>query len=123
MRDAHLSDMSVDQLVGRIAKLAAEQDIRLLDNNVAAANRLYDQMQAIAMELKSREGDQRKALLVLYDHPNMRVRLVAATKTLAIAPQAARKKLEEIKASGWLPDSGEAGMSLRGLDDGTFKPT
>lgn len=119
----NLTEMSADQLANRLAEFAVEQDNSLLGNDFAAANRQYQHMQDIAIELKSRPGDQRRALTVLYDHPNIHVRLVAAKKTLAIAPQAARRLLEDIKASGWLPDSGDAGMCLRALDDGTFKPT
>lgn len=123
MKRVSLRGASVDQLVDQLANLAVEQDSRLLENDIAAANRLYDKMHEIAMELKSRPGDQRKALMVLYDHSNMHVRLVAAKKTLAVAPQAARRQLEKIKASEWMPDAGDAGMCLLNLDNGFFKPT
>ena len=123
MKGINLSDMSVDQLVNQLADLAVEQDVRLLENDVAAANRLYDEMHEISTELKSRPGDQRTALMALYDHSNMHVRLVAAKKTLAVAPRASRVQLEQIRDSGWMPDAGDAGMCLRNLDDGIFKPT
>jgi hypothetical protein len=80
-------------------------------------------MQAISQELKGRSEDQRRALLSLYHHPNMQVRVKAAKATLAVAPRDARKALEEIKASGWQPQALEAGMSLWNLDRGIFKPT
>jgi hypothetical protein len=123
MTDINLKESNVNQLVDRVAILAAEHDDCLLDNNIASANRIFDRIAEVVAELKSRPGDQRKALMVLYDHSNMHVRLFAAKYTLAVAPQAARQKLEEIKESGWLPDAGDAGMCLLNLDRGIFKPT
>jgi hypothetical protein len=63
-----------------------------------------------------------KRVLTLYDHPNMQVRVKAAIKTLGVAPEAARKVLEAIRASKWQPQAMDAGMILRGLDDGEYKP-
>jgi hypothetical protein len=63
------------------------------------------------------------ALMDLYGHPNMQVRLKAAKNTLAVAPQAAREQLEAIVASDWQPYAGDAGMCLWALDEGIFKPT
>lgn len=77
----------------------------------------------VANELKRREGDERSALLRLFGHPNMQVRLQAAKKTLAVAPVEARAQLEAIAASKWFPQAGDAGMSLWNLDNGVFKPT
>lgn len=118
-----LKTMTSEELVARLAHHAIEQDAKLLDNDTAAVNRLYDLMQDIATELKSRPGDQRSALVTLFAHPNIHVRLVAAKKTLAVSPLAARQQLEVIKTSGWLPDCGDAGMCLLALDQGIFKPT
>ena len=50
-------------------------------------------MAGVANELKARDGDQRTALMTLYDYPNMQVRLKAAIHTLAVAPTAARQQL------------------------------
>ena len=52
----------------------------------------------------------------------MQVRVKAAIKTLGVAPEAARKVLEAIRASKWQPQAMDAGMILRGLDDGEYKP-
>ncbi len=80
-------------------------------------------MWAIERELKQRPGDERSALLLLYGHPNAQVRLQAATATLAVAPDAARKALQELANSKNYPQSGEAWGHLRNLDSGFFKPT
>jgi hypothetical protein len=118
-----LQHLSADELVNRFAVLAVEQDTCMLENNISGANKLYDRMQNIAMELRSRQGDKRTALLSLFEHPNMQVRVTAAKKTLAVAPEAARKQLEAIVASDWQPYAGDAGMCLWALDEGIFKPT
>jgi hypothetical protein len=47
-------------------------------------------LEEIKRELKPKPGDHRFALLPLYDHNNMQVRVKAAKATLAIAPEAAR---------------------------------
>lgn len=122
MRAAVLSKMATEKLVQLFAELAVEQDRALLLRAISTVNKLYDRLEAIKSELKSRPGDQRSALLPLYNHKNMQVRVKAAKATLAIAPQAARAQLEAIRASGWQPQALEAGMSLGFLDDGVYKP-
>jgi hypothetical protein len=73
-------------------------------------------------ELEARQGDQRRALLSLLDHRNMRVRLNAAKAVLAIEPERARGVIEAIAKSRHFPEAGHAGMTLKFLDDGSFKP-
>ncbi|TAK50335.1 MAG: DUF2019 domain-containing protein [Xanthobacteraceae bacterium] len=114
--------MSVDQLIARFAEIGVAQDYALLGRETARYNRLFDQMHAVVDELKGRPGDERRALLKLYDHPNMQVRLKAATNSLAVAPVAARQMLEAIKASNWPPQAGTAGMTIWNLDEGIYKP-
>jgi len=104
-------------------QIAVAQDNALLEGETAKFNRLYERMKEVSDELKGRTGDQRGALMALYGHPNMQVRLKAAIHTLALAPVEARQALEIIASSKWFPQAGDAGMCLFGLDDGTFKPT
>jgi Domain of unknown function (DUF2019) len=47
----------------------------------------------------------------------------AALSTLALEPRTARMVLEAISLSGRQPQALEAGMALRFLDRGVFKPT
>lgn len=123
MKRVKLSQMTTEQLVQMFAELAVKQDVALLYRAQREVNRIYDKIELVKSELKSRPGDQRSALLPLYNHKNMQVRVKAAKATLAIAPAAARAQLEVIKASGWQPQALDAGMSLRALDDGVYKPT
>lgn len=123
MKTLKLGTATVDELVETFVSLCIAQDRELLRGDVPAINRLFDQIEVVKQELKSRPGDQRGALVPLYQHDNMQVRLKAAKATLAVAPEAARKALVEIKATGWQPQAGDAGMSLWNLDRGVFKPT
>ena len=118
-----LKAMSVEQLVERFTVLSLGQDEALLKDEIVKFNVLYDQREAVEQELKAREGDQRKALLSLYGHQSMQVRLNAAKSTLAVAPEAARCELRAIAASREYPQAADAGMCLRNLDEGIFKPT
>jgi hypothetical protein len=115
--------MTVAQLVGRFTAVALAQDESLLINDIAKATKLYWQLKEIEGELKARRGDERRALLKLYNHANMQVRLKAVKATLAVAPEVARQELQAIADSREYPQAGEAGMSLRNLDRGIFKPT
>lgn len=123
MKQASPRHMTIDQLVQHFADIALEQDEALLMNDIAEVNRLFWQLEEVEAELKLREGDQRRALLGLYDHPNMQVRLKAVKATLAVAPDMARRALQAIAESREYPQAGEAGMSIRALDRGVFKPT
>ena len=123
MRQEQLRRMTPDQLVERFESHALDQDKALLRNEIAKFNVLFRRMRAIEEELKSRPGDQRRRLLNLFGHANIQVRLTAAEATLAVAPEAARQMLETIASSRKFPHAGHAGMTLAGLDDGTFKPT
>jgi len=123
MKRNDFSEMTVDKLVDRFASITLAQDRALLMDELSTFNRLFAEMEAIKEELKGRAGDQRRALITLYDHPNAQVRLKAAKATLAVAPDAARSALKAIADSKHYPQAGEAGMSLWNLDRGVFKPT
>lgn len=122
MKHRNAAVMSVGELVKRFVEISVAQDQALLEDDTAEFNRLYDQKVAILKELKSRDGDQRRSLLPLYDHPNMQVRLNAAKATLAVDPITARRMLETISTSRRFPQAGDAGMCLWNLDRGVFKP-
>jgi hypothetical protein len=123
MSKQDLRNMATPDLVALFARVVVGQDEALLGSQRARFNRLFDEMKEISNELKSREGDQRIALLQLFEYPNMQVRLQAAKLTLAVAPVEARAQLEAIAATHWFPQAGDAGMSLSNLDRGIFKPT
>jgi ParB-like chromosome segregation protein Spo0J len=118
-----LEELSVDELVDHFVEIGLAQDKADLYGEIAKFNRLFEQMQDVVQELRSRAGDQRRALLALYDHPNLQVRLKAVKNSLALAPGEGRRVLQAIRESRDYPYAGEAGMTLRALDEGIFKPT
>jgi hypothetical protein len=65
-----LDNFTVEQLVERFTSITLDQDRALRSSNHGRFNRLFDDMEAVKRELKTRDGDQRRALLPLYDHPN-----------------------------------------------------
>jgi cytochrome c oxidase assembly protein Cox11 len=122
VKNTNLDNLTIVQLVERFAALGIEEDKAVFDDDNAKYNRLYWQMDAVKQELKRRPGDEQRALLPFFDHPNMWVRLMAAKGTLAVAPEAAQKMLQAIEAWGRQPYAGDAGMCLVNLDRGIFVP-
>ena len=122
MKNIDLDKLTITQLVERFTALGVEEDKAVFDGDNAKYKRLYWQMDAVEQEMKRRPGDQRRALLPLFDHPNLWVRLMAAKTTLAVAPEAARQMLQAIESWGRQPYAGDAGMCLVSLDRGIFVP-
>jgi hypothetical protein len=117
-----IRDASVTELVGRFQAIALAQHDASLNYQIARYNRLYDRMTEIEDELRSREGDQRRALVPLLASSNVHVRLKSALTTLAVLPTLARKALESVRDFGELPEAADASSMLRSLDDGTYVP-
>ncbi len=114
-----LSNLTANELIDEFTKNA----LGMYDSERLMQPRKYDQF-CLALidvnnELKNRPGDGRFALIKLYSHPNIQVRLSAAKLTGGINPAGARKVLEKIAASRCFPQAGVAGMSLEFMD-GTF---
>jgi hypothetical protein len=101
----NVKTMTVDELVEQFVAIAVYQEKAIFDGETAKFNRLYDQMEEVRKELKSRPGDQCQALLPLYAHANTQVRLRAALATLENEPGAARKVLEGIANSRRDPEA------------------
>jgi hypothetical protein len=114
---------SVHELVAQFVSIGLAQYDALYVVDVKKYNRLYRNMEDVVTELKQRQGDQRRALLPLLDHPNLQVRMKAAHAVLAISPALARKALESVRASEIMPQAADAGMSLIALDNGTYVPS
>jgi hypothetical protein len=104
-----LKSLTVDELVDRFAEIGVAQDTALWDalgkSKNPKFNRLYWEMDAVDKELRARGRDARLALLRLYNHKNIQVRLKAAMRTLGVAPVEARKLIEQISASKIYPQA------------------
>jgi hypothetical protein len=121
MKGADLTMMSVAQLVTRFTDLAIAQYKAELKGEIGEYNRLYDAIVAVKDELGSRAGDERRALVSLFRHPNSQVRLMAAQWALAVAPAAARQTLQEISDRNEYPQAAYARQTLMALDRGDSK--
>lgn len=122
MKGVKLQELTIDELVKRFAELGIAQDNAELYGEIPKYNRLFKEMEAVDQELRARGRVARLALLRLFNHSNMQVRVQAAIDSLGVAPESARKVLEAIRASKWQPQAMAAGMILRGLDSGQYKP-
>ena len=111
---------SVQELVARFVSIGLAQYDALYVADTKKYNRLYGQMERVVNELRSKQGDQRRALLPLLDHSNLQVQMMAAHAVLAIAPALARKAFESVHQSGEFPQAANAGMTLIALDNGTY---
>jgi hypothetical protein len=111
---------SVQELVAQFVSIGLAQYDALYVVDVKKYNRLFGKMENVLNELKHREGDQRRALLPLLDHPNVQVRMKAAHAVLAISPLLARKAFENVRDSQIYPQAMYAGMTIRALDNGTY---
>ena len=118
-----LSDLSIEELVEKFTEITLAQDDAIMRDENAKFNRLFKQMVDVEDELRSRDGDQRRTLMELYDPPNPQVRLAAINATLAVAPKRARRMLKILADSGAHPQAGDAGMALWALEKGISKPT
>jgi len=123
MKEPELKSMSVSQLVEAFTKIALAQDAAIMRDENAKYNRLYDLMENVEQELKQRPGDQRRALVSLFDHTNPEVRLKAALATLAVLPKAARQVLVVLDERNALPQAADARGMLDALQDGSYTPT
>jgi hypothetical protein len=118
-----LRGLTIGELVERFVDIAIAQDHASIRQETSKYNRLYDQMEDVEAELKGRDGDQRRVLLSLYEHPNAQVRLKAAIATLAVAPESARAVLKGIIDRNEYPQAADARGMMRALDEGTYTPT
>jgi hypothetical protein len=123
MTQNELETFSNEELVEKFAEMSVAQDRAMLYEKQATVNELYWEMKAVDDELRKRGREARLALLRLYEHPVRNVRLNVAKCTLAVAPVAARRVIEEIARSGVMPEAADARGCLRNLDNGVFKPT
>ena len=115
-RGIKLANMTIEQILALYAEVGIAQNAAERKGQIARFNRLADSNSKIIKELMSRPGDQRLALLQLYNHPDIQVRANAARDTWDVAQVESRRKLEELADSKWYPQAGEAGMNLSILE-------
>lgn len=109
------------QIEGRSKSWEERRKAELM-GEISKYNSLYRQMDDVDQEFRRRGATARLASLRLYSHPNIQVRLKAAIRTLAVAPDAARIALQEIKETHSYPQAADASLFLRDFDNGSYKP-
>ncbi|CAN5416134.1 hypothetical protein BH11PSE4_BH11PSE4_25540 [soil metagenome] len=117
-----IRSQTIPQLVEQFRALALAKSEAIATERATRYNRLYWKLDAVEKELRSRKGDQRRALALLYDHPNPQVRLDAAIATLVVFPDQARAALQMIIDRDEFPQAGNAGFTLLYLKEGRFVP-
>ncbi|MCX7318356.1 MAG: DUF2019 domain-containing protein [Hyphomicrobiales bacterium] len=122
MKRPDISHQTVLEIVEQFQALSLARGHALVGGEIAKVNRLYLKIDALKTELKSRDGDQRRALHALYNHPNPQVRLEAANATLVVLPKESRAALQMIIDRREFPQAGDAGFTLLYLSDGRYVP-
>ncbi|WP_295855349.1 DUF2019 domain-containing protein [Tardiphaga sp.] len=122
MTTADLSSRSVPELVEQFRRLALAKGEASDNGQTAKFNRLYGKLDAVQQQLRSRPGDQRRALVELYDHANPQVRFDAAIATLGVVPDRARAALRMIIDRAEFPQAANARLTLDNLREGGFMP-
>jgi len=122
MRHADVAGQTVPRLVEQFRALALAKSAAIATGQNAKYTRLYWRLDTVEKELRSREGDQRRALIELYNHPNPQVRLDAAMATLVVFHHESRAALQMIIDRGEFPQAADAGHTLLYMSDGRFVP-
>lgn len=118
MKRENLSALAGEQLVERFIRAALDQSKALMVDDDAKFNLLFDEMDMLEKELKFRAGDQRRALIAFFNHPNAQVRYAAAVATLEIDREAARNVLQIISDRHEFPQAAHANGMLEAMAAG-----
>lgn len=96
-------NVSVDEILQRFIELSLTQHEALLYLEARPYNRAYMKIKKLVEELEARPGDQRHALIELFDHDNPQVRLNAAKHAHPIYPDKAIQIVQSIIDARALP--------------------
>ena len=109
------SSESTERLVTKFRANCLAQDETFISGNTRKRSKLIFDNRDICIELASRSGDDRRALLAFLHDDNPQVRLQAAKEAYPVAPAECRACLEAIRAAKLPDQSLDAGMTLRQL--------
>jgi hypothetical protein len=107
-----LAGMTTAALVERFLDIALQQSHALDRSEIPKFNRLYGQLEAVVLALKSRDGDQRLTLLSFLAHDNAEVRLRAAYALRDLAPSEAIAAFRVISDRDEYPQAANARGAL-----------
>lgn len=98
-----LEQLSSHELIARFAEICVAQYEPEFDFDTRRFTRLFDQMQAVSVELKKRTGGERRNLTALFDHPNIQVRLKRLFMPWLFAMKRRTKYLKMLPPSRGIP--------------------
>ncbi len=96
-------EVFVDEMLQRFIELSLTQHEALLYLEARPYNRAYMKIKKLVEELEARPGDQRHALIELFDHDNPQVRLNAAKHAHPLYPDKAIQIVQSIIDARALP--------------------
>lgn len=108
---------SINRLLEIFRNVCVEQYDTYFTYDSAYRNRLYRILVTLKDELKSCGPQARRSLMRLLNDSNPQVRLQAAQFVYPVAPEEAKKVLQDLKSSRFPDQSLAAGMTLRGLEE------
>lgn len=115
-------NLTVPEIVEAFVAVSLAQSQAVDEDDHRRYNKLVDDYLALEAELRSRQGDERRALLPLLDHMNVQVRMNAALSTLTVLPEEARETLRLIHARREYPQAADAISMLNALERGIYVP-
>jgi hypothetical protein len=107
-----VAGMTTEALVERFLDIALQQGRALDRSEIPKFNRLYGQLEAVLLALKTRDGDLRCVLLPFLDHPSAEVRLRAAYAVQDFAPIDAIRAFRTLSDRNEYPQAADARGAL-----------
>ena len=102
----------VDEMLQRFIELSLTQHGALLYLETGPYNRAYMKIKKLVEELEARPGDQRHALIELFDHDNPQVRLNAAKYAHPLFPEESIQVVQSIIDAKKYPQEAHARSAL-----------
>jgi len=117
-----LETLDDQQLIEHFASVAKALGSAVLDSENDRANRAIRRLWAVCDILRARGDGSLMKLAPLLDAADRFVRYYAAKQLLGVMPVRARTIIEWNHKYGFDALAGDAGMTLRDLDAGFYKP-
>jgi hypothetical protein len=118
-----LDNLRIDELISLFASLSEQQYPLTLNDERRKAAKLIKKRDEIKKELRRRGIAAHLELTKLFTHPNIQVRVNAATSSLGVAREPALDVLRQITKEDFGPFRLDAGMTIALVEDGTVTPT
>jgi Domain of unknown function (DUF2019) len=113
--------MTIQELIAAYEQIVLEQDQSFRFEKNTKFNKEFKIRVAIVEQLRSRPGDQRKALAPLLDRREPWMRICVAEDTYSLDPERSRKYMQTVADYRFDPYKGRAASSL-GLWDMGYTP-